>query len=298
MTVLLLFLSSCLAIVWTLPVLLFNVMDMKMCRISNRQKVIKSKKILKGVSSVINDDGSVSGFVVGKFYIGYYNIKISMRGNETEELWLLANKKTIKLLEDDGNDTENTLPTMKVWNRSGCFFDIKYSHRTIIVNESIKHPKPSQQNIIDNITEKWKGMTRLVTLIHGHPGSGKSTIAFQLANVLNGSLLKTWIPTDPGDDFNSVYEKISPTKDSPLIVLIDECDIILDKISKGVELHKHIPIQIKDKPTWNGFFDDVNRGYYSYVIFMLTTNLNPNQIKEKYDTSYIREGRVDLFFEL
>ena len=63
-------------------------------------------------------------------------------------------------------------------------------------------------------------------------------------------------------------------------------------------MHKNIPIEVYNKTTWNNLFDDINLMLYPNLIVILTTNLTNTLIKEKYDLSYIRKGRVDIIKQL
>ena len=77
--------------------------------------------------------------------------------------------------------------------------------------------------------------------------------------------------------------------------IFQDVDIILDKIHNNRTIqHKNIPIQILDKTSWNRFFDDINLGLYPYTIVILTSNIHPDILKQSYDPSYIRDGRVHL----
>ena len=46
--------------------------------------------------------------------------------------------------------------------------------------------------------------------INGKPGTGKSMISILLAKHFNGPLIKTFNPTDPGDEINKLYSEINP----------------------------------------------------------------------------------------
>jgi hypothetical protein len=114
------------------------------------------------------------------------------------------------------------------------------------------------------------------------------------AKLLNGSLVRSFQPTQPNDTIASLYASISPSKNKPLIIIFDEIDIMFEKIYSGkVEQHRDIPTQIYDKPSFNRFLDDIDLGViYPYLIIVMTSNLSAQQIEESYDPSYIRKGRV------
>lgn len=111
-------------------------------------------------------------------------------------------------------------------------------------------------------------------------------------------LCDTFNPTDPGDDIGLIYSTIMPTEDRPLILVLEEFDILINKIHHNmIQPHKHIPIQIKDKTSWNTFFDRIDRGLYPNMIFILTSNIDPEYI-DRLDKSYLRNGRVNGRYHL
>jgi hypothetical protein len=111
-------------------------------------------------------------------------------------------------------------------------------------------------------------------------------------------MVDTFNPTQPGDKFNTIYIKSSPKKDKPLIVILEEADILLSNIhSNSIEIHRDIPIQITNKIQWNMFFDRFDRQLYPHVIFIMTSNKSISYFEEL-DSSYMRTGRVNCKFEL
>ena len=81
--------------------------------------------------------------------------------------------------------------------------------------------------------------------------------------------------------------------------LINIDNILLNRIHLQLILpHKHIPIQIIDKRTWNDFLDDINIGFYPYLILIMTSNISNEDIGKKYDISYLRENRIHLSYKL
>jgi hypothetical protein len=95
----------------------------------------------------------------------------------------------------------------------------------------------------------------------------------------------------------SLYLDIEPSSNVPLVIVFDEFDIALTEIHKGIEPHKNIPISVQDKAGWNHMLDEINIGMYPNLILILTSNKSPEFIKDM-DPSYIREGRINLTFEM
>jgi len=133
-------------------------------------------------------------------------------------------------------------------------------------------------------------------MITGEPGGGKTFMGILIAKTLNGSICKTYSPTEPGDTLRNLYDTVKPTYESPLILLIDEFDGIIDLIHKNeVKCHDNIPIEVRNKTSWNTLLDDINLNMYPFIVVILTSNVN---INTKYEQSYIRPGRVDLYYEV
>lgn len=110
-------------------------------------------------------------------------------------------------------------------------------------------------------------------------------------------LCNTFRPTDPGDQFARLYTQVTPTKQSPLIVVLDEVDIIITRIHKeSLPPHHDLVRQMHDKNGYNGFFDDLH-WKYPHVIFLMTSNSTKEEL-DKLDTSYLRQGRVDGWFQV
>jgi hypothetical protein len=159
------------------------------------------------------------------------------------------------------------------------------------------YPKESQRTIIDSIKSIYSKRGICVSLIHGKPGTGKSMLGFLLASEYNGYYCNSMNLLEPGDSLAELYSKIEPTPEKPLIISMDEADLMIEKIHKGFLLHNKIPILVHDKRSWNRLFDDINRGLYPNIILLLTMNSSPDKILEM-DPSYIREGRVDFIHVL
>ena len=136
-------------------------------------------------------------------------------------------------------------------------------------------------------------------MISGRPGTGKSSMDILIAKELNGSLCKTYDPTNPGDYLENVYNQVNPTDKNPLILLIDEFDILLHSLhNKQVVLHDDIPTEVSNKTKWNNLFDDLNLKLFPNLIVILTTNLTRKTIEENFEKSYIRNERVNFHYNI
>jgi hypothetical protein len=314
---LLIFISSIMAIGWSFPFIIAPLIGMQFYIVSEHKVTRLLKKIPKYSSLLLNDEAD--GWIIGWPFIGYIFTK-EKDGGKQVELYLFTTKKYFeaKIKEISTNiEDENIANTViqnthkiKILDREGTYSWFRYSKRITSDMQCFK-ARPNQQLIIDNIMEYYKKNKNGVILLHGEKGIGKSMIPILLAkefvNLDNKkntdpddivSYCDTFNPTDPGDSFITLYNTSYPTKNTPLIIVFEEVDIIIKKIhNTNIERHKNSPIMIRDKTSWNQFFDRFDRKYYPYTIIMMTTNETPDYINNM-DLSYIRDGRVNQIFHV
>jgi hypothetical protein len=194
------------------------------------------------------------------------------------------------------NNKDKKKSKIKFYERQGNFFWLTYNNRDINVEKYIA--RDNQKAVISSLKKEYKKSSNVVSVIHGDPGSGKSMIPILLAKELNGYLCDSYNPTEPGDDIAIIYNTIMPTVEKPLILVLEEFDIIIHRIHNNlIQSHKHIPIQVKDKTSWNTLLDRIDRGLYPNMFFLLTSNSDP-VIIDKLDSSYLRTGRVNSRYNL
>ncbi len=299
------FITMTLSICWSFPFIFTALFGMKLFRISD-PKLTKFLKKINSTSSITSDDHPEE-WIIGKFYIGYIQKTKSDNGDKRELLIFCSKKYFEQKIKDIDNVTQNEnrsetdCKELIIWERHGGYYWLQYSKRTFDVTDFI--PRPEQSNVIDKILELYNKNKYCVALIHGKKGCGKSMIPLLLGKKITKKgqevhFCDTFKPTDPGDQFSNLYNLIEPTKESPLIVVLEEFDIIISKIHFGtITQHKSMPSNIFDKTSWNQFFDRFDRKYYPWVILILTSNVKPDVI-DNLDPSYIRDGRTNEIFEV
>jgi len=137
-----------------------------------------------------------------------------------------------------------------------------------------------------------------VVYLCGPPGVGKTEFSKVLTCALGASLIPRFSPCKPGHWLPSLLKLTQPTKEKPLVVCMDEGDILLKKVNSGekIEQHKWFELAIKDKPSWNGFFDDCNN-LYSHVYFIMTGNTSISSLNN-IDASLMRNGRFNHIIQI
>ncbi len=283
------------SIIWTLPFILTKCFGYHLHRISDNQKVTIALKKMDCISTIKTAD-KPSGFIFGRYFIGYINESISYANHGQSinyEIYLLATKKFYDSVTTHELETNNTVDnSINIYERRGSYYNLNYNSRKLDLTHI--RPRSLQENHIKTITALYLKKKFAVALIYGKPGSGKSMISLLLAKQLKASYCDAFNPTDPADTLSLVYNTVCPSYDNPLVLVMEELDILINKVHHQlVQPHKAMPIQIKDKMECNQFFDKINRGFYPFLILIMTSNRTPNYIDEL-DPSYIRPGRVDL----
>lgn len=217
-------------------------------------------------------------------YSGVYRQKLLISGYNLNE--------TVSLIKTEPKIES----TIEYYSAYGTYQFIRYTSRPIIIKQDYS---AKQKEIAEIIIEKYNENKHVVSYIYGEIGKGKTMLCYLLAKQLNGSLCDTFTPSKPGCYFEDLYTQVSPTKEKPFILLLDEIDIMLEQIHyQKIIQHKNISTQIYDKTTWNHFFDNVQRNMYPNLIVILCTNKSNDTINQKYDACYLRQGRIDLSFKL
>ena len=238
----------------------------------------------------VNGRNQPSGYFIGKKYYGYIEIK------DGTTIIIYTKEETYNtLIEQEVKEIVEYKPKIIVKNkinvfvRKGTYRNFYYS----LIRLDLSHINPigQQQSIIDSIKNIYDKTGRASIFINGVPGAGKSTIGYLLAKELNGSYCHTFNPTEPGDYLSNLMVDIK-IDDDPVIIVVEEVDVLIKKINKGFDKNNEIPIEIYNKTTWNNFMDDL---IFYKIILIFTSNTSKQDI-DKIDPSYLRQGRIDEYF--
>ena len=161
-------------------------------------------------------------------------------------------------------------------------------------------PLENQIPIINKICKAYdnNGFNICRSLIWGPPKKGKSFIGKLLANKYKSAYCFDLKLDSPGTQLLTLWETFKPEKEKPLIVQIDEYDILLKNIHEKNIKHEHdwLKTMVYDKQSYNTFVSEYLI-CLPYVIYLFTMNSSPEDIN-KMDNSFIRENRIDLIIEM
>lgn len=268
----------------------------RLFKLENNERINELFKLIgSGWSSIASyDTGSVKplGFIMGKYYFGY--VHVTEGKEKATTVYILCTEDFLKNTEVK-KVQEETAVTVPVYNRCGSFYDIYYTLRNVFPKQTVPRNE-KQKNIVETIAKAYRKNSFCSAFVSGESGSGKSSIATLLAIELKGKLCYSFNPTDPGDTLAKFLSQAEPEKDSPIVFLIDEVDILYEKLKRCPTPHKYIQTSVTDKSSLNTFMDHLSEN--KNLIFLFTSNLTKEQIDTRYDPSYLREGRIDMYFEL
>ena len=256
-------------------------------------------------STSTHGDNKPIGLVVGKWYIAYISTNSIQKRDSvsigyTVTFWSSRSGHTKSLsddfveLEKGTNIDDEKHETLEIWRHVGAYksdtiekFEITFNNKECNEQqEVITRMQKMAQTSYDN------GFGyRLIAMIAGPSGTGKSQIAKQFAKIMNATISDDFNPTRAGENFASLIKTIKPTKKNPLVVLLDEGDKTFERIHAGIKEHEFFVTPAIDKASHNMFMDRL--GDYDNVFVIITMNSTFNAI-DKLDPSYTRCGRVDL----
>lgn len=250
--------------------------------------------------------GKPVGLIIGKYFVAYITIfKIQQRDDVKVGYTIIfwsSNKGHKKSLSYDSDDLKKEIPeddniimnTIETWRHIGAYksdtiekFSIPFYNNSCHEQEEVI---TLMKKMCETSFENGYGM-RLIVMIAGPSGTGKSQIAKQFAKKMNATLLDDFNPTSSGQNYPSLIKTIKPTRDKPLTVLIDESDKIIEEIHKGLSEHEFLVTPATNKATFNTFMDRLADSDNVIVIFTMNSTFN---YIDSLDSSYTRCGRINL----
>lgn len=180
--------------------------------------------------------------------------------------------------------------------RTGDAHYIRYKVRKINL---VKYCfKPMQVELYKACVAHYNKHSATVMFLEGPVGTGKTCFAFLLAKQLNTCIVDAFNPTEPSDTFDNLYSSVEHTAPRPLIVLLDEVDVLLQNVCNGIPLHKNCLTQVRNKTQWNALLDKIQMGCYPNVVVVMCSNTSRKDIDTRMDPSLLRDGRVNLHYRM
>tara|TARA_Y100000992_G_scaffold152159_1_gene101442 strand:+ start:207 stop:1043 length:837 start_codon:yes stop_codon:yes gene_type:complete len=261
-----------------------------------------------------NENGEPIGIIVHKsifpiFFIFY-------KGLRQDYISIVCKKSFFDELSKDNNVKENIIldndfiprdcrkrdnNKIDYITKSGEYGYFQYNTREVNLQEMSSHTElsfyPKQKSLFEDIMTFYKSNHFCKVYLSGPPGSGKTYFGYLMAQKLNCYLCDVYKGNEPSSNFNEIYTQIKISSERPFVVIFDEVDILISEIHlNSNDHHKKYSKEIYDKTSWNSFMDKIEYGMYPHMILLMTSNKKKQEI-DKYDKSYLRNGRVNVIKE-
>ena len=257
------------------------------------------KDVVTFCTKISHGKKQLTGCFIGRNCLGY----IDNYSYEDTKIYILTSSKFYESLAEHAESAiimkeELILPVKEttkidVMIRSGSYKHIYYRMQRLDLSHI--NAMGDQKHIVDDIIDLYKNQGRVSVFIDGVSHAGKSSIGYIVAKQLGGKYCHTFNPSDPGDNI-SILLSDANIEDDPLVLVLEEVDILLDSIHNNtIKPNKEIPISVHNKSTWTSFLDDMF--FYRKIILIMTSNKVKSEI-DKMDVSYLRKGRIHANYSM
>lgn len=274
----------------------------------NIMKHICSTFLYSSDSTITMKCNYPTGLVIGKWYISYIQTEPANSYNCNEPTFTIQLYSYYNILStypqsplSIESPTLHTIDqSLTVYRKHETWVGSGYNSYHIPVNHTFN--TDIQNTISNNIIHLMK-LSKLnqfnysaIVLITGKPGLGKSKIAHIVADKLNGRLCDDYELTSPGYCFNNLISVAEPSFQTPLVILIDEHDKNIERItSENINMAKLYKAPASNKDTYNKFFDYLND--YDNTLTILTSNQPYSWFMGK-DPAFVRPGRIHIHIHI
>jgi hypothetical protein len=263
------------------------------------EKIAKTYWICTGSRIFYNDSLLPTGYVVGKDgYLVFISMKddkniMNQHSDEGPQVmiqvigWWSIESLVPRLSEPIQKNGEFRIVSSHFhgYHKSWDHWDTKQFHPNCLKATEI---------ILANLSPRLTG----VFFLYGDPGLGKTTTARNLALKLNA-----WLCLDFEELYNSrsnpvfeilnLQQYIQPSKERPLIIVIDELDEYLFRSCQEFE-EESDKLRLKTpamKKNWGRMLDTIHQ---SQNIILLCTSNKPKSFFDDYDNALLRPFRITL----
>ena len=150
----------------------------------------------------------------------------------------------------------------------------------------------AQQRIFEMIQECYQAKGFASVFVSGNVGTGKTLLAYAICQELGG-LIIDFDPTIPSQTLDNVYMAGDKSKDNPLILLLDECDVLLQRVHAGIPDNKHYVTPVRNKTDFTAMMDRFQLGCFPFCIMVFISNRSKDEISAM-DPAYLRPGRINV----
>jgi hypothetical protein len=284
------------SIPWSFIFLFTQYFGIRSYMIRKREECASIQKNLGACSQIT--DGKSSGYSVGYWYLAY----VSTSDLDETYVWLIATKESYEALSKEkeisisfeSNDEECDKEPITVLDRYGSNTNVYYRQRSLKISVT---PRPLQKIVLNDIKALLDRKKSAVILLHGPPNVGKTMLSLIAANEFSGSYCNSLSPWEPGDSITGLYTDTEVSEKNPLIVALDEVDSAIEQIHTGISPHKDVKIRVRNKAGWNKMLDEIQKGFYPHIVFIMTTNRTPDFFN-RLDSSYMAPHRVDKIYRI
>jgi len=183
---------------------------------------------------------------------------------------------------------------------NGPISDRIYRTQYLQLDPNLETPWKNQSSAIDKIIKLYGNNGHHCSIfLYGNTMCGKSSVPyFLIPHFKSPFVCDSFNPTQPNNSFSDIYCNFSPTVEEPIIVILDEVDIILNKLhDQKVHENQKFATDVTDKIGWTSLMDKFGRGMFKNVILIMTSNRTKEEL-DALDPAYLRSGRVDISIDM
>lgn len=236
------------------------------------------------------------------FVFGYINTEYKER-DTNNVIYLVLRKKNLHKLTENNNKVK--IVKKKNINVYGICGRASWN---VKIEKIRKYNEPKfipHMNIIKNVIDEYKyivendllGNGYLGCLFYGQPGTGKSSIGYNIALKLDSNIVMNFDPTTLGLRLNDFLKSHEHSIEKPIVIVINEFDKIVkncfeEKLENKTEYFR----MAHSKPTLNNFLDDLRME--KGVILICSSNETIEWFNYNNFDSVIRDGRINIRQEI
>lgn len=236
------------------------------------------------------------------FCIGYVTNEYVDRNNNTIIHMLLKKKHVNKITEPDSKEVKINTKKIKVYSTTGrAAWNVKIERTNTYLQPKFIPHKKLIKNIIDeyklNVENSLLNNGYLGCLFFGEPGTGKTTIGYNIALELQSNIIINYDPTTRGLDIKYFLARYDFDKEKPLVIVINEFDkIVKSCFDETLDNKTEYFRDAFSKPTLNNLFDTFSMQKGLIIICSSNESLDW-YFSNKYE-SVLRDGRINYKCEI